>query len=114
MIRKTAILAVLLVTFLCIASLSPFASAQPPCDHNVTVNSVICDEDQIEGWFHNATGWYYVSRYTPLFNLTIIPDGRTYDAFCHDLDKPLATYNTFNASIYLAEPNCRNNSIAHI
>jgi len=116
--EKTAIVVVILATFLCIASLSPFASAQ--CDHNVTVDGVCCGSNQTFGWFYNETGWSYSSTdhpdYTSLFILSVVPPagGDEYNAYCINYEVPLMPGDTFNASIYVAEPTCKNNSIAYI
>ncbi|MBE9573284.1 MAG: DUF11 domain-containing protein, partial [Proteobacteria bacterium] len=117
MIRKTAILVVaLLATFLCIASLSPFASALPPCDHNVTVIDLFCigAGDTTTGWFYNETGWHPATDHTPLFHLRDNTDGEDYYGFCINYTVPIGEGDVFNASIDTAEPTCKNNSIAYI
>jgi len=123
--EKTAIVVAILATFLCIASLSPFASAQPPCDHNVTVDDVCCydpgnDRYQTYGWFYNETtgNWNYSSPdpdedWTLLFHLDV-DYGDKYWAYCINYTAPLWIGDTFNASIYPVEPTCKNNSIAYI
>jgi len=124
MIRKTAILVALLATFLCIASLSPFASAKPPCDHNVTVVGLHCEGSTTEGWFYNETGWNYSAYcgcanpgyhdHTPLFHLRDNTVGEDYYGFCINYTVPINASDIFNASIYTAAPTCKNNSIAYI
>ena len=117
MIRKTATVVALLAALLCITSLSSVASAQP-CDHNVTVLDICCNTTQTFGWFYNETSgkWNYSSTehpdYTPLFHLDV--DGNKYYAYCINYEVPLRVGDTFNASKYIAEPTCKNNSIAYI
>jgi uncharacterized repeat protein (TIGR01451 family) len=123
MIRKTAIfVAALLAAFLCIALLSPFASAQP-CDHNVTVLTHCCGHTTTEGWFYNVTGWHYSPYcavcganhdHTPLFHLNDNTDEEDYYGFCINYTVPIDENDVFNASICTAEPTCKNNSIAYI
>ena len=92
------------------------ASALLPCDHNVEVLDTCCNTGTTEGWFYNGTGWQPSDPehpdYTPLFNLSV--DGDEYWAYCTNYTVPLNKSDTFNASIYRAEPSCKNNSIAHI
>ena len=119
MIRKTAILVVvLLATFLCIVSLS-LVSAQP-CDYNVTVlGDTCCLTNETWGWFYNETGWNYSSAvhpdYTYLFHLRVVDDEDiSYWAYCINYTAPLYMGDTFNTSIYSVAPTCKNNSIAYI
>lgn len=91
--------------------------ASADCDRNVTVLDVCCEGTQTWGWFYNYTNatpeWEYTTDdRTPLFNLSV--DGVQHYGFCINYLVPLAPGNTFNASIYTAEPTCKNNSIAHI
>lgn len=120
MIRKTAIVAVL-AALLCLASLSPLTLAQPPCDHQVLVYDVCCDEPDggryTLGWFYNGTDWVYSKPspdrdWTYLFGLEV--DGVEYYGYCINYTAPLELGDEFNASIYSAEPSCKNNSIAYI
>jgi uncharacterized repeat protein (TIGR01451 family) len=85
-----------------------------PCDHNVNVLDVCCENTQTWGWFYNeTTKWVYsTADYTPLFHLNV--DGEDYYAYCINYEAPLTPGDTFNASIYAAEPTCKNNSIAYI
>ncbi len=84
------------------------------CDRNVSVLDVCCDTTQTWGWFYNeTTKWVYsTADYTPLFKLSV--DGDNYYAYCVNYEVSLTPGNTFNASIYTAEPTCKNNSIAYI
>jgi hypothetical protein len=91
------------------------ASAQPPCDHAVSVGSWCCYANTTAGWFYNTTNasWDYKSaQNAPLFNITI--DGYVFNAYCIDYETFLIPGDNFNASIYPAEPSCKNNSIGHI
>ena len=111
--NKTMILITLLAIFLCIASFSS-VSAQPLCDHNVTVLETCCNETMTEGWFYNGTGWNYSAVYTPLLHLMDNTDETDYYGFCINYTLPINETDTFNASVYVAEPTCKNNSIAYI
>jgi len=117
MIRKTATVVALLAALLCIASLSSVASAQP-CDHNMTIDSACCTgaTTTTEGWFYNVTNtsWDYITRRTPLFHIMDNTIGEDYYGFCINLTVPVSPPQTFNASVYIAEPTCKNNSIAYI
>ncbi|MEA2075593.1 MAG: hypothetical protein U9O85_07675, partial [Euryarchaeota archaeon] len=111
--KKATILVTLLAAFLCIASLSAVASAQ--CDHNVTVSEVLCQQATTAGWFYNEThgNWNpYEVVYTPLFHIDV--DGEDYYGFCINYEVGIDAGNNFTASIYPAEPTCKNNSIAYI
>jgi len=89
-------------------------SAQPPCNRSVSVESICCPDNVTEGWFYyNIPGvWAYPTLNTVLFNLSI--DGERFDAYCINIEKPLTSGDTFNASIYPAAPSCKNNSIGYI
>ncbi|MCK4527692.1 DUF11 domain-containing protein [candidate division WOR-3 bacterium] len=97
-----------------------FVASAQPCDHNVTVEDTCCLSSQTYGWFYNETtgNWNYSSPsphedWTFLFYLDV-DYGDKYWAYCINYTAPLWTGDTFNASIYNAEPTCKNNSIAHI
>ena len=115
MIKKTATVLALLAALLCIASLSSVATAQP-CDHNMTIDSACCPGVTTEGWFYNVTNtsWDYITRHTPLFHIIDNTIGDDYYGFCINLEVPVTPPQTFNASVYTAEPTCKNNSIAYI
>jgi len=87
------------------------AQPQPPCDRNVSCESVCCKGNNTEGWFYYPS-WGYAKPSTNLFDLTI--DGGKFDAYCINLQMVLDSGDTYNASIYLAAPSCKNNSIAYI
>ena len=93
-------------------------SAQPPCDHNVTVKDLCCEDNRTDGWYYYITPaweWRHETPNTRLFNLTIIgADGGVFDAYCINPQIPIILNDTFNASLYRAEPSCKNNSIAYI
>ena len=105
---------VVIIFLLLLAVTTVVASAQ--CDYNVTVLGVCCDATQTEGWFYNdTTGWDYFTAAevrTPLFNLSV--DGDEYYAYCINFEVFIRKGDNFNASIYAAEPTCKNNSIAYI
>jgi uncharacterized repeat protein (TIGR01451 family) len=107
------------ISLLLLLSTTFVASAQPPC-YNVEVLGACCDTNcpwKTWGWFYNETAtpadWEYsIKDCTVLFNLSV--DGDEYWAYCTNYTVPLYTGDKFNASIYTAEPTCKNNSIAHI
>jgi len=88
------------------------AVASAECEWNVTVEDVCC-VNPTEGWFYEDTSWDYSSHLTPLFQLNV--SGDKFDAaYCIAIGIPIREGDNFNASIYAAEPTCKNNSIAYI
>jgi hypothetical protein len=77
----------------------------------VTVLEVLCTGDTTAGWFYNTTtGWVYsTTDYTPLLHLQV--DTEDFWGYCVNYEVPVHTSDVFNASIYTAEPTCKNNSI---
>ena len=108
--KAAFIFLLLLIATTFVASAQP----QPPCDHNVSVESICCDANTTEGWFYYDAYdmWAPIDHWTYLFNLSV--DGWVFDAYCINFIKGLGPEDTFNASIYPAEPSCKNNSIAYI
>ena len=67
-----------------------------------------------EGWFYNTTTSNWSYRLLPAALIQLNISGDEFDAYCINPEKPIDIGYTFNASIYAAEPTCKNNSIAHI
>jgi fimbrial isopeptide formation D2 family protein len=106
-ITKLGVISLLLLTTALVASAG--------CDHNVTLISTWCNSTTTAGWFYNGTAWNYsASTHTPLFNLSDNTEGANYSGFCINYTVDIFEGDTFNASIYIAEPTCRNNSIAYL
>ncbi|MEA2075429.1 MAG: hypothetical protein U9O85_06810, partial [Euryarchaeota archaeon] len=91
--------------------------ASADCEWNVTLEDYCC-LSQTEGWFYNATSnWNYSSHYTALLQLNISGPNISeaeFDGYCIALGIDIRIGDNFNASIYPAEPTCKNNSIAYI
>ena len=100
--------------FLLLLLATTFVASAQPCNHSVTVQGWCC-ENKTEAWFYYESGYWSpvtIQQGTALFNLSI--DGELFDAYCINPEIVLKRNDTFNASIYQAEPSCGNNSIAYI
>jgi len=91
------------------------AVASAECEWNVTVEDYCYGTPpQTEGWLYNTatSSWTYGTQATALIQLNI--NGDEFDSYCIDPETLIDIGYTFNASIYAAEPSCKNNSIAYI
>ena len=101
------------IIFLLLLATTAVASAD--CEWNVTVEGYCYGSPyQSEGWLYNTStsNWSYGTQPTSLIQLKI--NGDEFDSYCIDPETLIDTGYTFNASIYAAEPTCKNNSIAYI